>query len=154
MAIATKKSWKIKHPPKKKKKLAYDTIFTDSDAEQIMKGFIPSVMEEKWFIYYEDGWLYLHRSWTGALIYWIKLDGSPLGARVVESDQTEYKQTDIEYDRQILDYLIRRILLKQEAEIPNMKKVNSSLSQRIFHHSILGNISEKLKKKKPPFFKK
>ena len=71
-----------------------------------MKGLVPVEMEGKWFIYYEDGWLYLHRSWTVALIYWIKLDGRPAGVCVVDSwvnrNPEEYKETDIDYDRQML----------------------------------------------------
>jgi len=26
-------------------------------------------MEDKWFIFLEDDWLYLHRSWTGTCVY-------------------------------------------------------------------------------------
>ena len=32
---------------------------------ELKKGLIPQQMEDKWFIFYEDGWLHFHRSWTG-----------------------------------------------------------------------------------------
>lgn len=30
-----------------------------------MKGPIPQQTEDKWFIFYENDWLYFHDSWTG-----------------------------------------------------------------------------------------
>jgi hypothetical protein len=99
-------------------------------------------MEDKWFIYCEDGWLYLHRSWTGSLIYWIKLDGSSSGVRVVDSwvnrDPEEYKETDIEYDRQMLNFLIRRILLGEEVDFPIRKKDQKTTPKGIYQHHVAG----------------
>ena len=123
--------------------MGYKSFFPDSDAEKIMKGFVPVDMEDKWFIYYEAGWLYLHRSWTGASIYWIKLDGNPTGVRVVDSwvnrDPEEYKETDIEYDRQMLNFLIRRILLSEEVNFPIRKKGQETTPQGIYQHHVTGH---------------
>ena len=43
--------------------------FSKDEFELIKKGIIPEEMEEKWFIYFNDGHLYMHRSWTGFLAY-------------------------------------------------------------------------------------
>ena len=41
----------------------------------IKKGVIPKAMEDKWFIYYDtsENKLYLHRSWTGFLMYVVQV---------------------------------------------------------------------------------
>ncbi len=43
--------------------------FTAEEMTCIQRGFFPTVMEQKWFIYYTDGRLRLHRSWTGLLYF-------------------------------------------------------------------------------------
>jgi len=37
--------------------------------DKIKKGFIPKTMEDKWYIYSKDNWLFFHRAWTGQGIY-------------------------------------------------------------------------------------
>ena len=36
--------------------------------DQIRAGHIPEMMEDKWFIYWQDDRLFFHRSWTGYCI--------------------------------------------------------------------------------------
>jgi hypothetical protein len=83
-------------------------------------------MEDKWFIYFAEGWLRFHRSWTGAYIYGLCLDRSPAGALVIDSwvnrDPEQYKGKDAEYDRLLLRFLIDAFLLKKpEAKFPMPK---------------------------------
>ena len=40
-------------------------IWTAEEMEHIRRGYIPHMMEEKWFIFVEDDRLFAHRSWTG-----------------------------------------------------------------------------------------
>lgn len=44
-------------------------FFNAEQFSKLVKGIIPQQMEDKWFIYYENDWLFLHRSWTGFGIY-------------------------------------------------------------------------------------
>lgn len=62
---ATKSSWKILDAPRQCEPLEYEYVFDDADADRLQLGLIPQEMEDKWFVYFENGWLYLHRSWTG-----------------------------------------------------------------------------------------
>lgn len=41
-------------------------------------------MEDKWFIYYEEPHLFLHRSWTGQPVYKLTLKDLLDGAEVTE----------------------------------------------------------------------
>jgi len=46
--------------------------------ERIRRGYIPSIMEEKWFIFMEEDRLFAHRSWTGLGVYeaiFARIDG-------------------------------------------------------------------------------
>jgi len=121
---ATRSSWKRLEAPVKREDLALHLLFNDADAEKMMESFVPHQMEDKWFIYFEEGWLWFHRSWTGALIYAVRLDGCTAGVRVIESwvsrDPDQYNQTDIEFDRTFVRYLIDRLLLQKTVPFPRI----------------------------------
>ena len=44
-------------------------VFTKEEYQKLIRGHIPYQMEDKWYIFYEDDWLYFHRSWTGYGMY-------------------------------------------------------------------------------------
>jgi len=43
--------------------------FSEEQYHKLQNGLIPEQMEDKWFIYFDDNWIYFHRSWTGNGIY-------------------------------------------------------------------------------------
>jgi hypothetical protein len=98
-------------------------------------------MEDKWFVYFSEGWLNFHRSWTGALIYSLRLEGSPASVRVVDSwvnrEPEQYKATDIEYDRKLLHFLIDALLLKKSAVFP-MPASSEPAAPGVVQHSYVG----------------
>jgi len=87
------------------------------------KGFRPMDMDERWFIYYEEPWLYIHRSWTGVCIYGVRFETSADGASIVESwanrDSDPYTETSIETDRELCTFFIGTLLLGQDLEFPS-----------------------------------
>ena len=103
--------------PSDRDRLEYVPFFDDVEAEQLRLGLVPELMEDKWFIYFEDGWLYFHRSWTGHCIFSLKLDGSPAGVRTVEAwvnrDKKQYNSAGPRSDIELLDSLIRNRLLSR-----------------------------------------
>ena len=82
---ATQSSWRTSPPPSARESLGFDAVFTDAEAGLLMLGAVPAEMDDKWFVYFNDGWLHFHRSWTGFHIYALRLDGSPGGVRVTDS---------------------------------------------------------------------
>jgi ADP-ribosyl-[dinitrogen reductase] hydrolase len=62
--IATKDTWN-NIPMDNHKHLEIYLEFTESQFNKMKNGLIPEEMEDKWFIYYEKGFLHFHRSWTG-----------------------------------------------------------------------------------------
>jgi len=70
--IATKDTW-INLPIDNPKQLEIYLEFTESQFNKIKNGLIPEEMEDKWFIYYEQGFLHFHRSWTGHGLFKAKI---------------------------------------------------------------------------------
>ena len=110
--MVTKNNWKTMPIPQERENLGYQNFFWDSDAEKIMSGYKPVDMDDKWFIYSENGWVYFVRSWTGHHIFAFQLTGSSAGgAKVVASwvnaNKDEYRSLGKEMDIQIINNLIK-----------------------------------------------
>ena len=94
--------------------LTFRHTYSPAEFEIISMGLIPKEMEDKWFIYYDPPWLYLHRSWTGYCIYKVRFevhDGSAAVAEtLVNRDPAQYTETDDRRDEAILQRLIDWLL--------------------------------------------
>ncbi len=64
--------------------IALDRSYTASEFERIQQGNVPKDMDDRWFAFYEEPWLYLHRSWTGYGIYQVRFEQSHEGVRIAE----------------------------------------------------------------------
>jgi hypothetical protein len=139
---ATSASRKRLPPPAGREDLGLNALVTDADAEQMMQGLVPEEMEDKWFIYFDSGWLFFHRSWTGALIYALRFDGSPAGVRVVESwvnrNPRQYSGTDTEYDRRLVHFLIRALLLRKADACFPMRAGPEGAPKGVVQHNFVG----------------
>ena len=60
--------------PDERQRIALKREYSAQEFDRIRAGLVPEEMEQKWFIYFEDPWLYLHRSWTGFCIYHVRLE--------------------------------------------------------------------------------
>ncbi len=82
-------------------------IWTTEDMEGIRRGYIPHVMEEKWFIFVENDHLFAHRSWTGMGRYeatFVPIEGGyVIEHAVVES---AHNRDSDEKETQLLEMLI------------------------------------------------
>ena len=91
-------------------------VFSEEEFSRIRDGVIPTSMEKKWFIYFEDDHLNFHRSWTGICIYRMGLKKTPEGYKVTEilvnHDPEEYLAYDDEIELKILKTLINMLLEK------------------------------------------
>lgn len=81
---ASATSWR-RTPFKDGVPLAYQAIFNSEQFARLKVGHIPRGMDDKWFIYYEEPHLFLHRSWTGQPVYRLTLKNVPNGPRPVPS---------------------------------------------------------------------
>jgi hypothetical protein len=67
-------------------------------------------MEDRWFAFYEEPWLYLHRSWTGFGVYQVRfepVDGSShVAEALVSRDPDQYRSPDAINDALLLALLL------------------------------------------------
>ncbi|NEW80788.1 MAG: ADP-ribosylglycohydrolase family protein [Mariniphaga sp.] len=91
-------------------------------------------MEDKWFIFYENDWLYFHRSWTGFGIFKALLikgqDGYSITEFWAERNQDKYSVEDDQSDIETLLFLINEGLLDidtRESYIQNNIKTDVDL---------------------------
>jgi hypothetical protein len=136
---ANQDSWEILPLPTNRISLGFAATYDDSEAERMRQGFIPRQMEDKWFIYFKEGWLYFYRSWTGACIFGVQLDSR--GGRVIDSwitaDQQQTAGKDLEYYRKLVGFLIDTLLLGKKSEFPAPSDLPEELAS-IYQHHIVG----------------
>lgn len=86
--------WQTKPMPTRRKRITLDIHYDNKAMARIRKGFLPVEMEDHWFAWFEDPFLYLHRSWTGFCIYQVNFERDAEGwiARyaLVNRDLTQY----------------------------------------------------------------
>jgi len=110
--MANRDSWNILPLPTQRARLNIKRTFTEQEYTRLAHGFIPEVMEHKWFIYMENDVLYFHRSWTGFCIYEVHFNKQrTINTVLVNRDDRQYRGIDNERDKRILNILIDDLLL-------------------------------------------
>jgi len=153
--IATKESWK-NTPIDTPKRIDISKIVPDLDLsfseEQLLKiknGLIPQEMEDKWFIYYENDWLFFHRSWTGYGIYRAKIVKKKNNSNnrdyaikdfYVERNKKYYNHENEEYELDVLLQLIVWGLLKLDVRNYFFNKYGSGVQGSIKMWSEFGRL--------------
>lgn len=92
--VVDRNSWKIFPMPKWKSRLSIKRSFTQNEFENLAKGILPETMDDKWFVFFENDWLYFHRSWTGICVYQVKL----------AKDKNQYHVTEAWVNRNFKQY--------------------------------------------------
>ncbi len=113
MRAATQCDWQVQALPSEHVTVYLDFKLSAREAERVRFGFIPSVMEEKWFVYFADNTLYQHRSWTGYCIDQIHFipDGGGLRATHAEVNRNrqQYTEDDDEKDIRRIEVMVREL---------------------------------------------
>ena len=116
--LATKDDWPNKPLPEKHTRIEWGHVFSPEEFARISQGLIPEDMEEKWFVYYEQPWLYIHRSWTGFCIFMVRFEPTDestergiKGVEILASREPEqYASLGDSSDLGIVRSLIRMLL--------------------------------------------
>jgi hypothetical protein len=69
--------------------------------ERLRAGSIPEDIDDKWFIFYEDGWVYFHHSWTGDCIFAVPIEQDGEGYVVREALATRDRDQDRNEDENV-----------------------------------------------------
>lgn len=112
--IATSNSWK-NLPIINPKWVEHRIYFSESQFVLLTKGLLPASMDDKWFVFYEGGFLSVHRSWTGRGIYKTEIIREENDYFItgfwVERDAQTYTFIDDDYDRKILNFILAALML-------------------------------------------
>lgn len=119
--MVKKTDWKTIDMPEQKECFVFERTLTVDEIEQIKEGHIPQEMEDKWFMYYQNGKLFIHRSWTGFCIYIVDISEDGRMRVVVNRNPEQYKEKDIERDKLMLNILINNLIKQNGANSRLMK---------------------------------
>ncbi|RCJ14912.1 hypothetical protein A6S26_09655 [Nostoc sp. ATCC 43529] len=96
--------------PSGSKNITLEKLYSQQEFDRITAGVIPECMEDKWFIFYEAPWVYLHRSWTGFCIFKVRFEVVGESVKIaqvqVNRDPAQYSNTDDESDACLLGILL------------------------------------------------
>ena len=124
MKTAEPTDWKTSPMPEARTTIPLGLLFNPKQVEIIKCGFLPREMEDKWFVFWKDGELFFHRSWTGICLFVVRFACAERGAVAVEAvvnrDPEQYGCTDDERDAKMVAYLIAVLLLRIPAKFPSM----------------------------------
>lgn len=120
--MVKKSDWKTVEMPESVEKFSVERVFADEEMEDIKEGHKPREMEDKWFMYYENGCLFMHRSWTGFCIYIVDLSEKGKLHVTVNRNPEQYKEKNIESDKIMLNTLIDRLIKQRGKDAALMKK--------------------------------
>jgi hypothetical protein len=122
LQIATRNSWKTLPAAGEFETVPYKDVFDAAEMAKLERGLIPQDMEDKWFSFFERPFLYLHRSWTGHLVYRVKVLTSEGAGQVERAEVLRTPDGGArypgEYEAELLRFLIRCVILGQELPFP------------------------------------
>ena len=79
------------------------------------RGLVPEDMHDRWFIFFEEGWLHFHRSWTGYWIFSIQMNAADSDVHITEGwasrDAEQYRSCGDQEDVRLISGLIQGHLL-------------------------------------------
>ncbi|HLJ87791.1 MAG TPA: hypothetical protein VKZ53_13280 [Candidatus Angelobacter sp.] len=137
---ALRTSWK-REPFQEGIVVPYQATFDAEQFSRLKDGLIPKQMEDKWFIYYEEPYLFFHRGWTGQPVYRVKLQRLNDGAETTEAlwskELAKDSGLDREYQAHLIDFLISNLLLGQIKAFPAPSGMNES-KHPLFQHHVSG----------------
>jgi hypothetical protein len=86
---------------------------TLDEFQRLKRGSIPKSMDDKWFVFHEDDWVYCHRSWTGYCIYQLRFEQQGREMVVAEAwVNGEYRSDDLVRDQHAARFLLLALALQ------------------------------------------
>ncbi len=114
LLAARASSWENLQPlPEQLVKIELNIGFTHEQSNLIRLGFVPKVMEDKWFSYFKNNVLHQFRSWTGFCIDEIYFESTSTGLHAlyakVNRDSREYSQQNELLDAERIKSMLRHL---------------------------------------------
>lgn len=113
--VSRRTDWTTLPLPAMRTALALETRYSPQEMATITRGLVPAAQEEKWFIFYEDGVLHCHRSWTGICIFRVHFKPGTSGWQAwqveINRHPRQYTQAGDREDLALLDSIIEQLLI-------------------------------------------
>ncbi len=141
---ASASSWKHKPPPSQRAALDYPRRFSAAEHARLLRGLVPRQLDDKWFVFVEAGWMLLHRAYTGACIYGVRLEPDPATGGSIAAEawvsraREEYTRTDDAYDARLLAYLVDGLLLGLDAAFPVPDAIVGGDRASLYRNHVVG----------------
>lgn len=120
--------------------LPYSARLSEAAYENLSAGLIPLQMEDRWFVFFEQPYLYFHRSWTGEPVYRLKVERSGDATCVTEAlwetSLAEEAPEQVSYQAELLDFLMSNLLLGMSKPFPQPPGVPGPPG--LFQHHVAG----------------
>ena len=138
MRAATADAWK-RTPFGELVTIPYRSRFSADEFERLKLGLIPRAMEDKWFIYFAESTLFLHRSWTGMGVFKVSLsqEGSQAEVADAQYDAQVLSASDADYQVRLLGFLISNLLLGKQEPFPIPAGIDEP-APGVYQHAISG----------------
>ncbi len=121
--------WDIKPMPSSKTRLEFKQEFSSQEFRRIKAGYLPKTMEEHWFIFCENQWIFFHEAWSGVCFFQMRLQKINNRYAVVETWVNHHSKQSIKDDisdvELLTDLLNTWLLGYNKFEISDDKRINS-----------------------------
>ncbi len=112
--IAILSSCLLRDMPLLTKEISVDIKLSAREFNKVQAGFSPKSMDDRWFIYYDDHKIYMHRSLSGCCIYTAEIlqekEKYSIQQIIANRDPSEYKETEDNCDRVIFKEVLNSLL--------------------------------------------
>ncbi|MBA1240923.1 NUDIX hydrolase [Pseudomonas kunmingensis] len=119
-AMARRTDWQSKFMPAARVIVPLETRYSLQEMATIIRGSLPNSQDDKWFIFYEDGVLHCHRSWTGICIFRVHFRPCDSGWQAwqveINRHSGQYTATYEHEDLALLDTIIEHLLIHGPVE--------------------------------------
>lgn len=108
--------WNTEDMPDETERFYSGRELTSEEYSKLSLGLKPSGMDDKWFIYVKEGYIYFHRSWTGHCIFIARIENNM--DRIFLSDVTTNKKPeqfaaqDLGVKKEMFEKLVDLVLRK------------------------------------------
>jgi hypothetical protein len=82
---ATRQDFPTSPMPVARGLLPFDYTIPAQLYQRLLRGKIPQDMDDRWFVFAEREWVYIHRSWSGYCVFQLRFEARPGGYLVAEA---------------------------------------------------------------------
>jgi O-acetyl-ADP-ribose deacetylase (regulator of RNase III) len=110
LRAARRDDWKTEPDPPLRP-LPFEQHLDERAAATLALGTVPEEMENKWFVFQEGDRIHFHRSWTGILIFRVRVTAGRVHGAEFNADPAQFKGSDAEAAKSLgnlVDWLANR----------------------------------------------